>query len=123
MRKPAICICENKDADQLRGNREADRDREADQRLCFRYLNSTIPVLLNTKFQASSHFQYLYSLVCVGPGQNQHCWFSRVAAHLIFRSTYSIHIIIGFCQLETDTMRITVFLAKMFEVDLFILQL
>ena len=24
MRKPAFCICENKDADQLRGNREAD---------------------------------------------------------------------------------------------------
>ena len=24
MRKSAICICENKDADQLRGNREAD---------------------------------------------------------------------------------------------------
>ena len=31
MRKPAFYICENKDADQLRG------DREADQRLCFRY--------------------------------------------------------------------------------------
>ena len=32
-------ICENKDADQLRGN------READQRLCFRYTDSTIPLL------------------------------------------------------------------------------
>ena len=31
MRKPDFCICENKDAGQLRGN------READQRLCFRY--------------------------------------------------------------------------------------
>ena len=31
VRKPAFCICENKDADQLRGN------CEADQRLCFRY--------------------------------------------------------------------------------------
>ena len=40
MRKPAFCICENKDADQLRG------DREADQRLCFRYTDSTIPLLL-----------------------------------------------------------------------------
>ena len=39
MRKPAFCICENKDADQLRGN------READQRLCFRYIDSTIPLL------------------------------------------------------------------------------
>ena len=25
MRKPTICVCENKDADQLRGNREADQ--------------------------------------------------------------------------------------------------
>ena len=39
MRKQAICICENKDADQLRGN------READQRLCFRYMDYTIPLL------------------------------------------------------------------------------
>ena len=39
MRKPAFCKCENKDADQLRG------DREADQRLCFRYTDSTIPLL------------------------------------------------------------------------------
>ena len=39
MRKPAFCICENKAADQLRGN------READQRLCFRYTDSTIPLL------------------------------------------------------------------------------
>ena len=27
MRKPAFCICENKDADQLPGNREADQHR------------------------------------------------------------------------------------------------
>ena len=39
VRKPAFCICENKDADQLRGN------READQRLCFRYIDNTIPLL------------------------------------------------------------------------------
>ena len=51
MRKPAFCICENKDADQLRGNREADR-READQRLCFRYTDSKIPLLL--KYEISS---------------------------------------------------------------------
>ena len=25
VRKPVVCICENKDADQLRGNREADQ--------------------------------------------------------------------------------------------------
>ena len=40
MRKSAFCICENKDADQLRGN------READQRLCSRYIDSTTPLLL-----------------------------------------------------------------------------
>ena len=34
-----FCICENKDTDQLRGS------READQRLCFRYIDSTIPLL------------------------------------------------------------------------------
>ena len=39
MRKPDFCICENKDADQFRGN------SEADQRLCFRYTDSTIPLL------------------------------------------------------------------------------
>ena len=38
MRKSTICICENKDADQ--------------QRLCFRYLDSTIPLL--PKYKISS---------------------------------------------------------------------
>ena len=36
---PDFCICENKGADQLRCN------PEADQRLCFRYTDSTIPLL------------------------------------------------------------------------------
>ena len=62
MRKPAFCICENKEADQLRGN------READQRLCFRYTESTI-YFLNLKFQGSSHLLWLYSPVCVRPGR------------------------------------------------------
>ena len=39
VRKPAFCICENKDTDQLRGN------READQHLRFCYTDSTIPLL------------------------------------------------------------------------------
>ena len=39
VRKPAFCIYENKDADQLRGN------READQRFCFRCRDSAIPLL------------------------------------------------------------------------------
>ena len=46
MGKPTICLCENKGADQLRGN------READQRLCFRYSDSTIPPLINSKISS-----------------------------------------------------------------------
>ena len=38
-RKSTICICENKDADQLRGN------READQRFYFSNTDSTISLL------------------------------------------------------------------------------
>ena len=41
--KPTICIGENKGADQLRGNREADK------RHCFRYSDSTIPLLLKSE--------------------------------------------------------------------------
>ena len=43
VRKPAFYICKNKDADQLRGN------READHRLCFRYTDRTIPLLAKYK--------------------------------------------------------------------------
>ena len=66
MRKPAFCICENKDADQLRGN------GEADQRLCFRYIDRIIEqslYILHTKFQASNHLAWSCSPVCVGPGR------------------------------------------------------
>ena len=56
-RKPDFCICENKDADQLRGN------REDDQRLCFRYKDSRIPRL--PKSEVSSLYP---SSVTVQPG-------------------------------------------------------
>ena len=39
MRKLDFCLCENKGADQLHSN------CEADQRLYFRYMDSTIPLL------------------------------------------------------------------------------
>ena len=63
VRKLAFCICENKDADQLRGN------HEADQRLFFTIwiVQSLYSLLL--KFQSSSHLLWLYSPVCVGPGR------------------------------------------------------
>ena len=46
MGKPTICIGENKDADQLRGY------CEADQRLCFHYSDSTIPLLLKSEISS-----------------------------------------------------------------------
>ena len=45
MGKPTICLGENKGADQLRG------DRESDQRLCFRYSDSTVTLLLKQAAQ------------------------------------------------------------------------
>ena len=60
VRKPTICMGENKDADQLRGN------READQRLCFRYTDSTFPPLLIPKFS-----RFWVSSVAVQAGL---CW-------------------------------------------------
>ena len=44
--KTVFCICKNKDADQLQGN------READQCLSFRYMDSTIS--LPSKHKVSS---------------------------------------------------------------------
>ena len=82
-RKPAFCICENKDADQVRGN------READQRLCFRYIASTILYFLNTKFQGFSHLLWAYSPLCVGPGWKPRIQFSRDAAHMSFAMAWS----------------------------------
>ena len=62
-RKPDICLCENKGADQLRSN------CEADQRLCFRYSDSTIPLLLKSEISSFYSFLSLYRPVCVGPGR------------------------------------------------------
>ena len=57
MRKPDFCICENKAADQLRDN------RSADQQLCFRYIDSIIPLLPKAKFSSLWPFS-----VAVQPG-------------------------------------------------------
>ena len=48
MRKPAFCICEIKDADELHGN------REAYQHLCFRYMHvdSMIPLLSESEISS-----------------------------------------------------------------------
>ena len=59
MRKPAFCICENKDADQLRSYR------------AFVFAIRIVRSLyyLNPKFQVSSPLLWLYSPVCIGPGR------------------------------------------------------
>ena len=46
MGKQTICLGENKGADQLRSN------CEADQHLCFRYKDSTIPLLSKSKISS-----------------------------------------------------------------------
>ena len=70
-------ICENKDADQLRDN------READQRLCFRYTIVQFLYFLNPKFQVSSNL-WLYSPVCARPGRKKkpEDRFSQNKAHM-----------------------------------------
>ena len=60
VRKPAFCECENKDA-------------AVTAQLISDFVFATWLVrslfYLNQKFQASSHLQWLYSLVCVRPGR------------------------------------------------------
>ena len=77
---------ENKDADQLRGN------READQRLCFRYTDSTFPPLLIPKFS-----RFWVSSVTVQAGL---CWtwsetqivgFVMLRLKFWFRHVFSLH--------------------------------
>ena len=46
VRKPDFCLCGNKGADQLRSN------CEADQRLCFRYTDSTVSLLLESEISS-----------------------------------------------------------------------
>ena len=81
MRKPAFCICENKDADQLCGN------CEAYQRLCFRYSDSTI-LLLFRNFKPLAIFcgltaRFVYDLV-----GNPEDRFSHNKAHITSADRY-----------------------------------
>ena len=58
--KPTICLGENKDADQLRSN------CEADERLCFRYMDNTIYLLSKSKISSLQPSSVLvHSSVCV----------------------------------------------------------
>ena len=77
MRKPAFCICENKAAVQLCGN------RTADQRLCFRFTYSTIPFFLNPKFQALAIFCDCTAWFVSDQVRNPEDRFSHNEAHCI----------------------------------------
>ena len=83
--KICFCICVNKGADQLRGN------RTADQRNCFRYINSTVPRLLKSEIFkplvicSSCTARFVSSLV-----DNPEDRFYHAAANLKPRNSYSI---------------------------------
>ena len=108
MGKPAFCICENKDADQLHG------DLEADQHLCFRYTDSAIPLLskseisslqpscevvqpglcrtwsetpktgfLTTRLKLSFNYHYLFFWL-------MYCRFGNVRENLVFANIHEI---------------------------------
>ena len=73
MRKPAFSKCENKGEDQLHNY------CATDEHLCFCYIDSTIPLLPDQKFQASSHhLRFVSDLV-----RNSENRFSRDAAQVV----------------------------------------
>ena len=78
MRKPTICIGENKDADQLRGN------READQRLCFRYTDSTISLLLKSEISS-----FWLSSMTVQASLYQTWWGTQIVGFLTHRLIFA----------------------------------
>ena len=95
MRKPAFCTCKNKSADQLCSN------RTANQRLCFRYIDSTIPLL--PKSETSSPCS---SSVVAQPGL---CWtwsktpktgFSHVVAQMSSLSSLLLSPTIGLAPVK-----------------------
>ena len=73
VRKPDFCLCENKGADQLRGN------READQRLYFRYTDSIFPLLLISEISSFCDCTGQFVSDLVGNPEDR---FSRVAAQM-----------------------------------------
>ena len=92
MRKPTLCICENKDADQLHVNREADR------RLCFRFSDSIIHLLL--KYKISSFYPSSVTVqtrLCRTPWKTTNGWFCHDVAHVRF-NRYSKEQSKSFCE-------------------------
>ena len=83
MRKPTICICENKGADQLRSN------CEADQRLCFRYTYSTFLLLSKYDLPVSSVLGVsdLFGIHTVFPRGGSDGFFPRNKSKFLIKSS------------------------------------
>ena len=73
MKKKDFCLCENKGTDELRSN------CEADQRLCFRYTDSKIPLLHIAKISSFQLPGWFMSDLVINPN----CWFSHAEALMI----------------------------------------
>ena len=87
VRKPAFCICENKDADQLRSN--CVFTTRIVQSLYFLY----------TKLQVSGHLLSLYSLVCVGPSRKPlRPVFSQRGSFRNFTTGFFLHYVLLFVK-------------------------
>ena len=74
MRKPTICICETEGPDQLRST------CEADQRLCFHYKDSTIPLLSKSKISSFLSFSVFVQFGLCQTCSKFTCWFSHETA-------------------------------------------
>ena len=86
MGKQTICIGENKAADQLRGN------READQRRCFRYSESTIPFLLKSEISSFLLFSVLVQVgLCRTCSETTLLVFPRGGSSIYRRRSISDH--------------------------------
>ena len=57
MRKPAFCMCKNKGADQLRSK------HVAEQRICFGYIDSTIPLFPKSQISSCGCMWFVLDLV------------------------------------------------------------
>ena len=69
VRKLAFCICEKRDADQMRSNCAAEITAQLISAFVFATRIEHSLYYLNPKFQASSRLLRLYSPVCVDPGR------------------------------------------------------
>ena len=93
--KPAICLSENKGADQLCMAKTKKQIRCAYCAFVFATRIEHFFYFLNPKFPASSHLLCLYSLVCVGP--------VRKAKLLVFLSAGSYSTKIGLKKSKSKT--------------------